>query len=97
VCSTLQPAPNPPVSCPGGPVFEAVSTTRSCGSAPPIVRFSTTNRAVQHHQSCGSAPPIVRFSTTNRAREHQWWCGSAPRVLPVTDYALAKAVCSRML
>ena len=41
--------------------------------------------------------PIVRLSPTGRAEEHQWWCGSAPLVLPVTDYAVARAVFSLML
>ncbi|WP_156109956.1 MFS transporter, partial [Cryobacterium sp. MLB-32] len=41
--------------------------------------------------------PIVRLSPTGRAEEHQWWCGSAPQVLPVTDYAVARAACSLML
>ena len=41
--------------------------------------------------------PIVRLSPIDRAEEHQWWCGSAPQMLPVTDYAVARAACSLML
>ena len=41
--------------------------------------------------------PIARLSPTVRAEEPQWWCGSAPPVLPVTDYAVARAACSLML
>ncbi|MBG6213459.1 hypothetical protein RCH23_001230 [Cryobacterium sp. CAN_C3] len=57
----------------------------------PSVRAGTLSiRASEPH-------PIVRLSPTGRAEEHQWWCGSAPLVLPVTDYAVARAVCSLML